>query len=172
MALADTLNPPPLSPLFRHGGFLQQFNEDLFLISFFLVVLLVLERTVVPLVLRKSLQDKNARYFLLHAIINTVVVVYSFPDMLRMFLDPLHAFTGPSHTMVSNSAIAAVHLYHVFFFSLNSQDVFHHLTFVVFLCGIAIPYKQVGGALNNVGCFILSGLPGGLDYYLLVGVKV
>lgn len=39
------------------------------------------------------------------------------------------------------------------------------------LCGIAIPFKHVGGALNNVGCFFLSGLPGGLSYCMLVLVK-
>eukprot|EP00039_Didymoeca_costata_P013490 m.205851 g.205851 ORF g.205851 m.205851 type:complete len:143 (+) comp15791_c0_seq13:556-984(+) len=32
-------------------------------------------------------------------------------------------------------------------------------------------FMKVGGVANNFGCFFLSGLPGGLDYVLLVLVK-
>jgi hypothetical protein len=52
-------------------------------------------------------------------------------------------------------------------FNLTPADIFHHAMFVSILCGLALPFKQEGGAMNNLGCFFLSGLPGGLDYVLL-----
>ncbi len=62
-------------------------------------------------------------------------------------------------------------MYHVLAFRLKAADIFHHLTFTAILCGLAIPFKQVGGVANNFGCFFLSGVPGGIDYVLLVLVK-
>jgi hypothetical protein len=79
-------------------------------------------------------------------------------------------FSGPSETMLANSAVAAIHLYHCIAFSLRAEDIFHHLAFVSILCGLAIPFKWVGGVANNFGCFFLSGLPGGLDYVMLTCV--
>jgi hypothetical protein len=93
------------------------------------------------------------------------------PDVYRMLADPLHAFSGPSFSMVANSAVAAIHLYHCLAFPLPAADIFHHVTFVSVLCGLAIPFKQMGGCANNFGCFFLSGLPGGIDYVLLVLVR-
>jgi len=112
----------------------------------------------------------------------------------KLLSDPLRAFTGPSHTMVANSAVVAIHTYHCLAFSLTRSEIFHHALFVTILCGLAIPFKQTGGAANNFGCFFLSGavrpgsvdcaapcrthvaraapgLPGGIDYVLLVLYK-
>ena len=61
--------------------------------------------------------------------------------------------------------------YHCLAFRLSTADIIHHLVFVTICCGLAIPYKHHGGVANNVGCFVLSGLPGGLDYAMLVLVK-
>ena len=70
--------------------------------------------------------------------------------------------------MMANSAVSAIHLYHCVAFPLTASDIFHHLVFVSILCGLGILFKQTGGIANNFGCFFLSGLPGGLDYILLV----
>jgi hypothetical protein len=51
---------------------------------------------------------------------------------------------------------------------LSVSDIVHHLVFVSVLCGLGIAFKDKGGVANNFGCFFLSGLPGGLDYVLLV----
>ena len=58
--------------------------------------------------------------------------------------DPVHAFDGPSYTMVANSAVVAIHTYHCLAFNLQAAEIFHHALFVTILCGLAIPYKQVG----------------------------
>jgi hypothetical protein len=70
--------------------------------------------------------------------------------------------------MVANSAVVALHLYHMLAFKVTSADIFHHVTFVCVLCGSAIPTKHFIGVSVNFGCFILSGLPGGIDYLMLV----
>jgi hypothetical protein len=33
---------------------------------------------------------------------------------------------------------------------------------------LGIVFKQTGGIANNFGCFFLSGLPGAIDYIMLV----
>ena len=166
MGFLETIQPPPLSPVFQDGGALAGYNEDLVQSLGFLVVLFIVDRCIVsPLI------HPRARYFCLHAMINAFVCVASWPDVKRLFLDSTHAYAGPSTTMLANSAIIAIHVYHCVAFKLSVADIVHHLVFVVICCGLAIPYKHHGGVANNVGCFFLSGLPGGLDYAMLVLVK-
>lgn len=158
-AVLDALAPPPL------GAY--PFNEDVFQMFVVFVVLFVLDRALVLPRLHRS-----SRYFALHVVANAISAACAFPDVVRAFANPLDCLTGPSHTMWANSAVAAIHVYHVAFFALKPDEVFHHALFVTILCGLAIPLKQVSGVGNNLGCFFLSGLPGGLDYVMLVGVKV
>jgi hypothetical protein len=166
--LLATISPPPLSPLFQSGGSLEGFNEDVtFIVALMLLLLIfdVLGSRVLGI-------SQSARWFFVHAIANAVSTVAAFPDVRRaLWEDPIHCFSGKSHSMVANSAVAAAHFYHVVAFKLRAEDIFHHVVFTAVLCGIAIPFKHDGGALNNFGCFILSGLPGGIDYCMLVGVK-
>jgi len=138
-AVLSFLAPPPLSPLFQAGGPFEGYNEDIVLISFFLVALAVVDFCVVKRVL-----VPGARYWALHAAINAVSAYAAFPDVWRALSDPIHAVSGPSHTMVANSAIAAIHIYHCLAFKLRSDEIMHHAVFVVILCGLAIPFKQVG----------------------------
>lgn len=161
-----TLWPEPLSPHFQAGGALEGWNEDVTFIAAFTAWLWVLDVALV-----RPLLHPKARYFALHACGNAVATVASFPDVRKTMLDPLNGMNGPSHTMVANSVIVAVHLYHCLAFELRAEDIFHHAVFTSVLCGLAIPFKHVGGAANNFGCFFLSGLPGGLDYVMLVLVK-
>jgi hypothetical protein len=159
--------PEPLSPVFQAGGVLEGYNEDVVQTVAFLAFLFVLDRLVaMPFI------HPGARYFFLHAVINLGVVCFAaWPDVLRLLLDSTHAYSGPSHTMVANSAIMAIHIYHCLAFKLSTADIVHHLLFVTICCGLAIPFKHHGGVANNVGCFVLSGLPGGVDYVMLVLVK-
>jgi hypothetical protein len=161
------LSPPPLSPYFLPGGPFEGFNEDICFTLLFMAVLLLADVLLV-----RPLIHPKARYFALHVIANSISSAAAFADVQRVFSmgDPTGAFSGPSSTMVANSAVAAIHLYHCVAFPLRSEDIFHHLTFVSVLCGLAIPLKHVGGAANNFGCFFLSGLPGGLNYVFLVCV--
>lgn len=162
MSLAEwvlsVVAPPPL-------GHHYPINEDLFQVLVCLTALAVLDRVVVRRL------PASARYFALHAAANAVSAVCAAPDVWRALSSPLDALQGPSATMWANSAIVSIHAYHVMAFKLRSDELFHHALFVTILCGLAIPFKQHGGVANNLGCFILSGLPGGIDYVMLVLVK-
>ena len=161
------LAPPAISPIFQDGGTLSSFNEDFFLVTAMLVVL-----GIADVASRALGIVEKGRWFFVHAIANAVSAVAAAPDVYRaLYGDPTHCFSGRTHTMVANSAVAAAHIYHVLAFKLRAEDIFHHLVFTVILCGLAIPYKHAGGVANNFGCFFLSGLPGGVDYVLLVLVK-
>jgi len=160
------LAPPPLSPIFQAGSQLDGWNEDICLILFFLFVLGAVDVCVVHPFL-----NPKCRYFALHLIANSIAAVAALPDLVRgLTTDPLYVFSGPSDTMVANSAVCAIHLYHCVVFKLRWDDLFHHLVFVFLLCGLAIPFKQISGVANNFGLFFLSGLPGGIDYFMLVCV--
>jgi hypothetical protein len=91
---------------------------------------------------------------------NTVAAIAAFPDVVRGFTEPETSWTGSSQTMVANSAISAIHIYHCIAFKLSTSDIVHHLIFVSILCGLGIAFKDKGGIANNFGCFFLSGLPG------------
>jgi hypothetical protein len=167
-AVAGFLLPPPLSPTFQRGGALEGWNEDAVITVGVMLVL-----AIVDVALVRPLLPPGARYFALHAVANAIAAVAAAPDVYRVvFGDTVTAFSGPSSTMLGNSAVAAIHLYHCVAFHLTAADVFHHLTFVVILCGMAVPWKHVGGCANNFGVFFLSGAPGGVDYCLLVCVKL
>jgi len=119
----------------------------------------------------KKFIKRNSHYFFLHAIVNTIVCYFSFPDVYRTFIDPINAFTGQSQSMMANNAVISIHLYHIIRFKLSKGDIIHHIIFVSICCGLAIKVKYNAGVANNLGCFFLSGLPGGIDYFLLVAEK-
>lgn len=59
---------------------------------------------------------------------------------------------GPSHTMMANSAICAIHIYHCIAFKLSVSDIVHHLVFgeaqmpwnmpvIIFTLGIHVETK-------------------------------
>jgi hypothetical protein len=165
-SLSSILWPDPISPLFSPTGRLAGWNED-----FVFTVAMLIVLGIIDLCICRPLLAPKSRYFALHATANAVSAVAAFPDLWRVLVDPLDAFHGPTTTMLANSAVLSIHLYHCLFFNLRADEIFHHALFVTILCGLAIPFKHVGGASNNMGCFFLSGLPGGLNYVLLVLVK-
>lgn len=161
------LAPEPLSPLFQSGGLFAGWNEDVTEVLIVMLLLAIIDRLIV-----RPFIHPSARYFFLHICANSIATIAAAPDVHKaLFVNALDAWRGSSHTMWANSAIAAIHFYHCVAFKLSASDIFHHLYFVVVLCGLAIPLKHFGGVANNFGCFFLSGLPGGIDYVLLVLVK-
>eukprot|EP00041_Stephanoeca_diplocostata_P024777 m.636663 g.636663 ORF g.636663 m.636663 type:complete len:260 (-) comp22599_c0_seq1:2615-3394(-) len=163
MNMPQGLVPPPLDPMFGKGGIFDGYNEDLVQICGVIILLAMLDLTFVP-----WLFSAKSRYFALHTVANAIATVASFPDVWRGLTDVETSWEGPSHTMMANSAICAIHIYHCIAFKLSVADIVHHLVFVSILCGLGIAFKTRGGIANNFGCFFLSGLPGGLDYILLV----
>lgn len=77
-------------------------------------------------------------------------------------------FLSPSST-VPICMINAIHFYHVVFFNLSREDIFHHFLFGIF---IGIPgFYYHWGALRNFLSFSICGFPGLIDYTNLLLVK-
>jgi hypothetical protein len=156
--------PGPVSPIFKPGGALEDFNEDLTLIAAALVFLFVLDYGVVQRVIHPK-----ARYFALHATANSLICFFALPDVIRALTeDPLTTLRGPVNSILPNAIGCSIHIYHVIGgFKLSAEDIFHHVTFAAVLGVLGTMLKQIGGVLGCFGAFFLTGLPGGIDYVLL-----
>lgn len=135
-------------------------------------------------------RGKPGDWFEVHAVANAVVVVLSIPAMIVWLSDPLTVvsegnFTppaplGPGWTSLdvlfhpnTNWAILmidAVHTYHCLGWKLSAQDIYHHALFVPAL-GLYGGFFVKWGPIRNCVAFFISGLPGGIDYVILVLVK-
>lgn len=117
----------------------------------------------------------KARFFLLHAVFNFGIVMFCWKDAIYVLTHPTMAVHGDvdgfSNTaIISTNAIAAFHVYHLLAFeNLSLEDWIHHVISSMLVACIAVnlPYGYMVN-LCNIG---MCGLPGGLDYLLLVGVK-
>eukprot|EP00756_Hemistasia_phaeocysticola_P003082 Hpha_TRINITY_DN12057_c1_g2::TRINITY_DN12057_c1_g2_i1::g.140934::m.140934 len=122
-------------------------------------------------------RSNKGHWFALHAIANAFVVIFAAPDVFYTLQDPNNAISmvGCDDRLfacndVATSIIWAVHLYHILFYqNLPWDDWFHHLLF----CGTIIPlhFMWTWGVWANMLSFFISGLPGGIDYFLLALVK-
>ena len=119
--------------------------------------------------------DERHRWYAIHFIYNMFVVYICKGDLYELLIDPIHAFTDSTFTtrfpVASTSAICAVmalHLSHPLLFTINRTDILHHVVMCLLLL---IPYYYqtllVIGTTNSC-LFFLSGLPGGIDYLMLV----
>eukprot|EP00041_Stephanoeca_diplocostata_P024778 m.636735 g.636735 ORF g.636735 m.636735 type:complete len:163 (-) comp22599_c0_seq5:3203-3691(-) len=124
MNMPQGLVPPPLDPMFGKGGIFDGYNEDLVQICGVIILLAMLDLTFVP-----WLFSAKSRYFALHTVANAIATVASFPDVWRGLTDVETSWEGPSHTMMANSAICAIHIYHCIAFKLSVADIVHHLVF-------------------------------------------
>lgn len=126
----------------------------------------------------KTLAPQRARWFAVHGFANALVVVTAFNGTLASLRDPLYSLDSRVYNDKSflGSAsrwpvyiINALHVYHLLFFDVRGQELFHHLIFVPVI-GFMGQFYDWGCALGFMAFFI-SGLPGAVDYLLLVLVK-
>jgi len=126
----------------------------------------------------KCFSSKQARWFSVHAFANLLVVLTGLRATWTTLLDPAEAMNAdkymdssvfgnatPWPTIITNS----VHIYHMLAFNLTSGDYFHHLLFIPTV-GLLGQYYRCGAIRGFLG-FMLSGFPGGMDYFNLVLVK-
>jgi hypothetical protein len=118
------------------------------------------------------------RYFAMHVVLNALIIAASLHDALRFFAfgNPLDANTcfGASGALACGSKVGigltfAVHIWHCFAFEVKGIDIIHHVP-SFFACAHGLHYGW-GPALNFTLVFTLMGVPGMIDYALLVGVK-
>lgn len=115
-------------------------------------------------------RDKNqARWYILHTIINAVVVFYTFQDMFSVLKDPITSIKTPADQLPINLTVA-LHYYHMIFFDyLYPIDWVHHI--LMMYVAFNVYYNPEVGLVSNYIIFFINGLPGGFDYLLLVLVK-
>lgn len=121
--------------------------------------------------LQSLISSKDARWYLIHALLNTVVTALLIPDCLEVLRDPLAGLDSP-YTDGPLALTVGLHLFHCVsnFRSLTAIDWAHHLVSNMLVSGLCFPF--VYGPLVNWACFFVCGLPGGIDYYLLFLVKI
>ena len=111
----------------------------------------------------------NARYFALHALVNACVVTGTIPDLIKSFLEPKTSMEGQCN-VYPVYMILSLFVYHIACFpNVPYDEWWHHLLFGIGIGGVGLHYCP--GPLSNSLAFFISGLPGGLDYAMLAGVK-
>jgi hypothetical protein len=131
-----------------------------------------------PWLLGRSVDTKGlcaTRWFFLHSLANLGVCLTALHSMRTVLSDPVHALDGGKYVDDSMFGVASswpltiinsVHVYHMLGgFKLSAADYFHHLVFIPTLGFPGQIFKW--GPLSNWLAFFISGLPGGLDYFLL-----
>lgn len=110
--------------------------------------------------------DKKRRWYLVHAIVNTIVTFLVFPDLIHVLKYPLN-IAGINHYTLPLSLVLALHVFHIIidYKQMTIIDWIHHLVLSLFV-GVVMMFL-IRGPIINYGLFFLSGFPGGIDYYML-----
>ena len=123
-------------------------------------------------------QHTKARWFACHTFANFIVVITGLRCVLTSLNDPLQAADSRVYNDTSMFGSASIwpvcvtntiHVYHMLAFKLTPDDYFHHLMFIPTI-GFFGQYWLWGAVSGYLGFFI-SGLPGGIDYFMLTLVK-
>lgn len=119
----------------------------------------------------------GARYFVCHACFNTWLTCVVLSDSLEALQNPSQALLGDDKggwadsAVVTTAGITGFHVYHMLAFKgISAEDWVHHLVSCVLvpIIGVGCPFGRVV-SVSNLG---MCGIPGGIDYALLAGVKL
>lgn len=110
---------------------------------------------------------ESARWYKLHLVANFVTCLFSAYDFVRVWANPIASdFEG---SLVPANIIFALHFYHMFMFNdLVAIDWIHHSVMMFLLNFTFWCYHPI---ITNMILFMTSGLPGGIDYLLLICYK-
>lgn len=112
-------------------------------------------------------QKSLARWYMLHAIANLFVVIMTFEDSWKCLYNPWEQIDVKEVSYIPLSFVSAIHFYHMIFFNdLRMIHWVHHILMVPI--GIPILIISDYGPFTNLTLFFVCGLPGGIDYALLV----
>lgn len=124
----------------------------------------------VDCLLRGAFPSPKVRWFALHFLINMAMASLCIGDIVGIVRSPFCAFLEPAGSYIPTHGALTLHIYHLLFFTgLRREDIVHHLLFAGVLGAFAISFSW--GRMINVSIFFMSGVPGGVDYALLVLVK-
>lgn len=109
------------------------------------------------------------RWFILHIISNTLVCIFTVTDVWFLLSTPYKYNPDSSH--FPRSFTLALHAYHIIVIrDLTLIDWIHHVVMNTVL--ITSCFFDKTTTLANYNLFFSSGLPGGVDYILLVLLKI
>lgn len=153
----------------------------------------MIDALLASFVLSGKQRTETMRFFILHAAVNWAVTAACTSSLMATLADPVRSNVATRHpppALFDGSSpagvpaffqpnnhwpailIACIHVYHLLpgLFTLTPSDYFHHLLFcpAIILTGVLL---RCGVLRNAVGWFI-CGLPGAIDYTLLVMVKL
>lgn len=116
----------------------------------------------------KTIVKKNEerRWYLIHAVINTINAVLTSYDLVHVFSDPM-AGVGTDFFTLPMCICIGLHMFHVYQArsEMDMVDWVHHLI-NAFLVGITTLVYYKGRIVNYI-IFFICGFPGALDYYCL-----
>ena len=114
--------------------------------------------------------DPKTRWFALHAIVNGITVVSCLTDIGQVAVRPFCVALESTHSWVPSYCAFSLHLYHMLAFTaLRKEDIVHHLLFAGVLGIFNFTFNW--GRMTNILIFFMTGLPGGVDYVMLIMVK-
>ena len=117
----------------------------------------------------------KTNWFLLHALCNFIMCSASIPDIVTTFKNPSRSLDYTiNYSMIPIFMSLSLHLYHImnkkYKPSLSTEDYVHHILFAVGLGLLSLSVRW--GPIQNLSVSVLTGLPGGLDYIMLVLIKL
>ena len=110
----------------------------------------------------------NTAYFMLHFIINCIIVSMCLPYFLTLFTDPngIHSeYEEYSYIRYTFPIINGLHTYHLYncYKDINYDEIIHHLITYVFWILLSYLHHPI----YFVGLIWSSGVPGGITYLML-----
>ena len=115
--------------------------------------------------------NNKTRWFFLHSIINFIIVSYSFNDVITCLLNDniCYKLEWNDNSIITYNFAVMLHIYHCIFFSITFDDCLHHFLMVL-ICGTLCYLNQ--NLLSSFSLFFLTGLPGGISYFILFLNKI
>ena len=112
---------------------------------------------------RSSLQ-----WFQLHCVSNLLITYQSWREFTNILSNQDNILIKTTNHDAIQLAIS-LHIYHILFWRVSQIDIIHHIS-SVFICGPLMLY--INTQLVSWLLIIATGIPGGIDYFLLVLVKL
>ncbi len=103
------------------------------------------------------------RWLVLHLIGNLLIAGLTAQNALLGFVDPMNAMI-PIDENLPFFLMISMHLYHLVFYETSHDDRFHHIVFGLGAMGLVWNWGRIAHTLM----FLMYGLPGAIDYFLLL----
>jgi len=111
--------------------------------------------------------NTKEQWFQLHALINACIVYFSYNDVYDCLMDPTVSIQ-PCSNLFAGSFALMLHSYHSYAYQMTYMDKLHHGISVFLSTPLCLLYQTKGISMYY---FFGTGLPGGIDYFLLSLVK-